>query len=126
MMSITIEENFSEKKDWIRRKLSETKKFEPMYSMRRHLMLSNLLEQEVPLISSNGNLERSLPPTSQTSSYVTLVKRGRKYFNTSQLFAALDGCHFSIRDSVFMLQAVVEVLGLPYDQIFHSGHLHAT
>ncbi|KAK2714101.1 hypothetical protein QYM36_008633 [Artemia franciscana] len=39
-------------------------------------------------------------------------KRGRKNLITPKLVAALDHCQLSIRDSVYILNAVVEALGL--------------
>ncbi|KAL1498419.1 hypothetical protein ABEB36_009225 [Hypothenemus hampei] len=39
-------------------------------------------------------------------------KRGRKSLITPKLAAALDRCQLSIRDSVFILQAIIEALGL--------------
>jgi len=56
--------------------------------------------------------EISLPVVlgSKTSS-----KRGRKKLITPKLVAALDRCQLSIRDSVYILHAVVEALGLSSD-----------
>ena len=53
--------------------------------------------------------------TSQTVSSEITIKRGRKDFVTPKLVAALDRCQLSIRDSVYILQAVVEGLGLSCD-----------
>ena len=66
--------------------------------------------------SSEGTLEEPLPSTSQSvSSLVTTTKRGRKDFITSKLVATLDRCQLSIRDSVYIIQAVLEALGLSCD-----------
>lgn len=58
------------------------------------------------------NSELSLPdvPCHEQSS-----KRGRKNLITPKLVAALDRCQLSIRDSVYILNAVVEALGLSSD-----------
>jgi len=58
------------------------------------------------------NSELSLPdvPCHKQSS-----KRGRKNLITPKLVAALDRCQLSIRDSVYILNAVVEALGLSSD-----------
>jgi len=58
------------------------------------------------------NSELSLPdvPCHEQSS-----KRGRKNLVTPKLVAALDRCQLSIRDSVYILNAVVEALGLSSD-----------
>lgn len=54
-----------------------------------------------------------MPTTSQS---VTITKRGRKDFISPKLVAALDRCQLSIRDSVYILQAAVEALGLSCDE----------
>lgn len=58
------------------------------------------------------NSELSLPdvPCPEKSS-----KRGRKNIITPKLVAVLDRCQLSIRDSVYILHAVVEALGLCSD-----------
>lgn len=58
------------------------------------------------------NSELQLPdvPCHEQSS-----KRGRKNLITPKLVAALDRCQLSIRDSVYILNAVVEALGLSSD-----------
>lgn len=56
-----------------------------------------------------------LPSTSQMVSSVTTSRRGRNDFNTPKLVAALDRCQLSIRDSVYILQAVVNALNLSCD-----------
>lgn len=66
------------------------------------------------LSSSDESLEEPLPSTSNLSS-ATTQKRGRKDFITPKLVAALDRCKLSVRDSVFILQAVIEALGLSCD-----------
>lgn len=43
-------------------------------------------------------------------------KRGRKDLLTPKLVAALDRCQLSIRDAVYVLQAVIEALGLSSDE----------
>lgn len=55
------------------------------------------------------NCELSLPDVSCPE---TNPKRGRKNLITPKLVAALDRCQLSIRDSVYILHAVVEALGL--------------
>ncbi|XP_059062982.1 uncharacterized protein LOC131855700 [Achroia grisella] len=49
-------------------------------------------------------------------SSVTTSKRGRKDFVTPKVVATLDRCQLSIRDSVYILQAVVEALDLSCDE----------
>lgn len=64
--------------------------------------------------SSDESFEGPLPSTSTLSS-ATTQKRGRKDFITPKLVAALDRCQLSVRDSVYILQAVIEALGLSCD-----------
>ncbi|GBN12079.1 hypothetical protein AVEN_184129-1 [Araneus ventricosus] len=40
----------------------------------------------------------------------------RKYFITPKLVAALDRCQFSMRDSVFILEATIDALGYNVDE----------
>lgn len=63
--------------------------------------------------SSDESLEKELPTKYQS---VTITKRGRKDFISPKLVAALDRCQLSIRDSVYILQAAVEALGLSCDE----------
>lgn len=65
--------------------------------------------------SSEGNLDEPSPTTSRSENSLTTTKRGRKDFITSKLVAALDRCQLSIRDSVYILQATIEALGLKCD-----------
>lgn len=65
--------------------------------------------------SSDESIDEPLPSTSQTVSSGSITKRGRKDFITPKLVAALDRCQLSIRDSVYILQAVVEALDLSSD-----------
>lgn len=68
--------------------------------------------------SSEESSEEPLPSTSQSVSSVatsTSIKRGRKDFITPKLVATLDRCQLSIRDSVYIIQSVVEALGLTCD-----------
>lgn len=67
------------------------------------------------LTSSDESLEEPLASTSQMVSSETTIKRGRKNCITSKLVAALDRCELSIRDSFYILQAVVEALDLSCD-----------
>lgn len=62
--------------------------------------------------SSDESLEEPIPSTSQTVCSATITKRGRRDFISPKLVAALDRCQLSIRDSVYILQAVVEALDL--------------
>ncbi|KAK2575365.1 hypothetical protein KPH14_001258, partial [Odynerus spinipes] len=64
-------------------------------------------DEEQILNSEVSLVEVSCPETSS--------KRGRKNLITPKLVAALDRCQLSIRDSVYILHAVVEALGLSTD-----------
>ncbi|XP_067621941.1 uncharacterized protein [Eurosta solidaginis] len=66
--------------------------------------------------SSEESLNEPTPSTSQSiRSLSAVAKRGRKNFITPKLVATLDRCQLSIRDSVYVVQAVVEALGLNCD-----------
>ncbi|CAG9783921.1 unnamed protein product [Diatraea saccharalis] len=56
--------------------------------------------------------QRDLP---SVPCYDKKLQRGRKNLITPKLVAALDRCQLSIRDSVYILHAVVEALGLSSD-----------
>jgi hypothetical protein len=43
------------------------------------------------------------------------AKRDRKNFITTKLVLAFDRCQLSVRDSVFIVQATIEALGLDTD-----------
>lgn len=61
-------------------------------------------------------MEEPLPSSSRSvSSFVNTTKRGRKDFITCKLVATLDRCQLSIRDSVYIIQAVLETLDLSCD-----------
>ncbi|GBP26675.1 hypothetical protein EVAR_23445_1 [Eumeta japonica] len=68
-------------------------------------------------ISSDESLEEPLPSTSHkvSSEPTTRKNRARKDFITPKLIAVLDRCQLSIRDSVYIIQAVVEALDLSCD-----------
>lgn len=103
------------------RKLAEEKKrLKQMPS--ESLLLSATLhsfdtheEIEEQSTSSEESLEEPLPSTSQSVSSLPTSTRGRKNFITSKLVATLDRCQLSIRDSVYVIQSVVEALGLSCD-----------
>lgn len=63
----------------------------------------------------NSSGEEPLPETS-TAAVATETSGGRKDFISPKLIAALDRCQLSIRDSVYILQAAVEALGLSVDE----------
>lgn len=67
--------------------------------------LGNSDEEQI----SNSELSTQIPCPEKSS------KRGTKSFITPKLVAALDRCQLSIRDSVYILYAVVEALGLNSD-----------
>lgn len=67
--------------------------------------LENSDEEQI----SNFELSTQIPCPENSS------KRGTKSFITPKLVAALDRCQLSIRDSVYILHAVVEALGLNSD-----------
>lgn len=58
-----------------------------------------------------------LPTTTETKTVQSesLKKRGRKEFLTAKLVSVLDRCQLSIRDSVYILQATVEAIGLNFE-----------
>ncbi|GBP09739.1 hypothetical protein EVAR_81031_1 [Eumeta japonica] len=68
------------------------------------------LYQKTERARSTGMLSLPKVPCSEKAS-----KRGRKNLVTPKLVAALDRCQLSIRDSVYILHAVVEALGLNSD-----------
>lgn len=62
-----------------------------------------------------GNQTESIDTEIDTSKLVR--KRGHKNFITPKLVAALDRCQLSVRDSVYILQATAEALGLDVNEL---------
>ncbi|GBP84298.1 hypothetical protein EVAR_56984_1 [Eumeta japonica] len=114
-----VDKKLAEKEDKTRqRKLKEGKKRQEQMcseSLSSSLTTEDFIEtQENPNqpTSSDESFEEPLPSTSQMVSSVTTSKRGTKDFMTPKSVAALDRCQLSIRDSVYIRQAVVEALDL--------------
>lgn len=117
-----VDKNLAEKEERVKqRKLEEEKRKLRQMSSASSLTsfsLHRFIPPQEPhdlSNSSEGSAEESLPTTSQSVSPITTTKRGRKDFITPKLVAALDRCQLSIRDSVYILQAAVEALGLNCD-----------
>lgn len=115
-----VDKKLAEKEERTReRKLKEKKRHEQMCfaSLSSSLTTQDFIQTQGHTdqhTSSEESIEEPLPTTSQTVSETT-TKRGRKNFITPKLVAALDRCQLSIRDSVYILHAVVEALDLSCD-----------
>ena len=79
-------------------------------------MTSNELAQQELDVNFLSSDDESLPETSNIVATDTSRKRRRKDFVSPKLVAALDRCQLSIRDSVYIIQATVEVLGFSTDE----------
>nr|CAH7722161.1 unnamed protein product [Callosobruchus chinensis] len=117
-----VDKKLADKEERTRqRKLKEEKKRQEQMcseSLSSSLRIEDFIKmQENPdqPTSSDESLGEALPSTSQIIGSVKTSKRGRKGFITPKLVAASDRCQLSIRDSVYILQAVVEALGLSCD-----------
>lgn len=117
-----VDKKLAEKEERVRqRKLGEEEKrlkhFTDINLLTSHTSITpqDLHEQSA---SSDESLEENLPSTSQSQSVTSLsaTKRGRTCFITPKLVAVLDRCQLSVRDSVYILQAVVEALGLSCEE----------
>lgn len=80
---------------------------------------STLQESQDPCISSSD--EEPLPEISTAATVLGVAetssgKRGRKDLVSPKLVAALDRCQLSVRDSVYILQAAIEALGMSLDE----------
>lgn len=76
------------------------------------------LPQEPEDTSSSNSYgeEEAMSTLSESTICESAAKRGRKDFITQKLVGTLDRCQLSIRDSVYILQATVEALGLNIDE----------
>lgn len=70
-------------------------------------------DSEEETVISEDDLQMVCVTTPQPG---TSTKRGRKDLITPKLVAALDRCQLSIRDTVYVLQAVIEALDLNSDE----------
>ena len=94
-------------------KVEDEKRKKAAFTSSTSLELSHQ-ELDVSFLSSD---EESLPETSNVNVATdTSRKRSRKDFVSPKLVAALDRCQLSIRDSVYIIQATVEVLGFSTDE----------
>lgn len=111
-----VDKKLYEKEERVRqRKLKEEKKRSEQMCFGNATSSVTTQEDEDQATSPDESFEEPLPSASQTVSSETTTKRGRKNFITPKLVAALDRCQLSIRDSVYILQAVVEALDLSCD-----------
>lgn len=76
--------------------------------------LEDLSPEEHDIYASSDESSEVLSTAPKPSSEAT-SKRGRKDFVTPKLVSSLDRCQLSIRDSVYILQATVEALGLNFE-----------
>ena len=79
------------------------------------LTLHELSHQELDVSFLSSDIE-PLPETSNVLATDTSRKRGRKYFVSPKLVAALDRCQLSIRDSVYIIHATVGAVGFSTDE----------
>lgn len=99
------------------REISEEKKrLKQMASLATSTTSSlELFDQEESDSSSTSDENNSDFILASSKSPEAATKRGRKDIITPKLVAALDRCQLSVRDSVYILEATVEALGLSAD-----------